>query len=297
MLQQHPAMEVDESVPPLPVKNWDGRVFREIHRLKMKDDVDPDAVEFVTTYDTAARDSYATFVKMRDAKVIRPGVKFMIALPTAMASGLMYVSPNGRQRYVSAYERALLRALRNILDWLPHDEISIQFDVCQEVLMLENYFTEDPAPYRAVFFEQFRRLGAVVPPPVDLGFHLCYGSPGDENLVRPATAQSLVNLMNDIGEAVERRIDFFHIPVPRVHTDYTFFAPLSQWSKRPETHLFLGLVTRGDPVGNLKRIAAAKRIFPHFGVASECGWGRTDPAQLPEIFSEHRKAAEAIASA
>ena len=294
MLQQHPAMEVDETIPPLKVRNWDGKVFREIHRLKMKDNVDPNSVDFVTTYDTAAKDSYAVFSKMREAKVIRPGARFLIALPTAMASGLMYVSPSGRERYVAAYERSLVTALKNIFDALPHDDITIQFDVCQEILMMENYFPEDAGPYRKIFFEQFKRLGSAVPSSVELGFHLCYGSPGDENLVRPATARSLVDLMNDIGDAVKRRIDFFHIPVPRAYTDGTFFAPLRDWKKRPETRLYLGLVTRGDTAGNVKRIEAAKQVIPDFGVASECGWGRTDPARLPEIFSDHRKAAEAL---
>ena len=88
------------------------------------------------------------FKRLREAGVIPAGVKFQVALPTPLASGLMYVSPNGREQYLRAYERALLRALKNILDAVPHEDLSIQFDVCQEVLMLEHYFPEDPAPYR-----------------------------------------------------------------------------------------------------------------------------------------------------
>ena len=294
MLLEHPAMELDPTVPPLPVKNWDGKVHREIGLLRMKAAADPDKVEFETGYDRAAKQSYVVFKRLREAGVIPAGVKFQVALPTPMASGLMYVSPNGRERYLRAYGRALLRALKNILEAVPHEDLSIQFDVCQEVLMLEHYFPEDPAPYRKPFYEQFARLGAAVPEPAEFGFHLCYGSPGDENLVRPKDAASLVALMNDMGAAVKRRLDFLHIPVPRAYTEDAFFAPLRNWKRRPETLLYLGLITRGDEVGNAKRLAAAKRVVTEFGIASECGWGRTDPARLPDIFADHRKAAESL---
>ena len=173
-------------------------------------------------------------------------------------------------------------------------ELVERVDVCQEVLMLENYFPESPLPYRKIFFDQFARLSAAVPEPAELGYHLCYGSPGDENLVRPPDARSLVELMNDIGGATRRRLDFLHIPVPRAYSDDTFFKPLRDWKKRPETWLYLGLISRGDDQGNAKRIEAAKRVLPDFGIASECGWGRTDPLRLPQIFADHRKAAESL---
>ena len=52
MLTAHPAMEVDPDQPPLPVRQADSTVFREIRRLRMKADVDPDRVDFDTTYDS-----------------------------------------------------------------------------------------------------------------------------------------------------------------------------------------------------------------------------------------------------
>jgi hypothetical protein len=29
---------------------------------------------------------------------------------------------------------------------------------------------------------------------------------------------------------------------------------------------------------------------PEFGVATECGWGRTDPARVPGLLDSHRRA-------
>jgi hypothetical protein len=33
-------------------------------------------------------------------------------------------------------------------------------------------------------------------------------------------------------------------------------------------------------------------VIPDFGVASECGWGRTDPTRLSSLLESHREAAD-----
>jgi hypothetical protein len=58
-----------------------------------------------------------------------------------------------------------------------------------------------------------------------------------------------------------------------------------------ETVLYLGLIHHGDGEGDRARIAAARAVVPAFGVASECGWGRTDPARVPGLLDSHRAAA------
>ena len=106
-LFEHPAMEADPTHPPLPVRQADGTVLRHIQLMRLKPAADPDVVDFDTGYDRAALASYAVFRKLRDAELIRPDVRFQVALPTPMATGLMYVSPVGRERYIRAYERSL----------------------------------------------------------------------------------------------------------------------------------------------------------------------------------------------
>jgi hypothetical protein len=211
-----------------------------------------------------------------------------------MATGLMYVSPNGRDGYVRAYERSLLQALDGILVGIPHRDLSIQFDVCQEVLLFEGYFPERMPSYEAVTFSQLARLAAAVPRDVELGFHLCYGSPGDQPLVKLNDATVLVELMNGITAEVRRRVDFIHIPVPRDATE-AFFAPLRLWRKPPGAHLYLGVLQYNDSMGDRRRIEAARQVVPRFGVAAECGFGRTDPARLPSLLASHRAAALALA--
>src|SRR5882672_3206353 len=73
------------------------------------------------------------------------------------------------------------------------------------------------------------RLGDAVPAGVEMGHHLCYGSPRDEHLVQPKDAAILVEMMNGIVAATKRHIDFLHIPVPKDRTDDAFYAPLKDF--------------------------------------------------------------------
>lgn len=293
MLMEHPAIELDPTQSPLPVTQSDGTVLRQIQLVRLKPDVDPEEVSFETGYDRAAIASYRKFRRMRGAGEIPGGVRFQVALPTPMATGLMYVSPVGRARYLRAYERALLRALGEIVSSIRHPDLSIQFDVCQEVLLFENYFPTREPDYRESAFQQFGRLGAGVPDDVELGFHLCYGSPGDQPLLKLTDAAVLVELMNGIAGYVKRPVDFIHIPVPK-GADRSFFEPLRNWRKPAGTRLYLGLLQFKDDAGNQARVAAARHVVKDFGVGAECGFGRTDPKQVPRILAGHRAAADLL---
>lgn len=293
MLMEHPAIELDPTQSPLPVTQSDGTVLRLIQLMRMKPDVDPEGVSFDTGYDRAAIASYEVFRRMRRDGEIPAGVRFQIALPTPMATGLMYVSPVGRERYLRAYERALLRALREIVSSIRHVDLAIQFDVCQEVLLFENYFPTREPNYRELVFQQFGRLGGAVPDNVELGFHLCYGSPGDQPLLNLADAEVLVELMNGIADYVKRPVEFIHIPVPK-GAKQSFFEPLRSWRKPAGTHLYLGLLQSNDDAGNRARIEAARQVVKDFGVGAECGFGRTDPKRVPGILAGHRAAANLL---
>lgn len=294
MLQNHAAIEVDSTIPPLAVKQSDGTVLRVIPRVRIKPGIDAKSVTFDTGYDRAALSSYEVFKRMRRDGAIPQGVRFQFALPTPLATGLMYVSPNGREDYVEAYERALMLALGRIVAAIPHEDLSIQFDVCQEVLLLEGYFPEQVPNSRKMVFRQFGRLAAAVPEAVELGFHLCYGSPGDQPLLVLKDAAVLTELMNGIAAEISRTVAFIHIPVPR-HADADFFEPLRGWRQPAATQLYLGLLQYNDPVGDHRRIAAARQVVPAFGVGAECGFGRTDPARLPAILAAHLAAARLLA--
>ena len=294
MLLNHPDMELDLEAAPLALYQWDGELIRETELIRFRPGVEPSAVVFETGYGPAAVESYATFRRLRDDGVIPDGVRFQVCLPTPMASGFMYVSPNALEDYLPVYERALIAALETILAAVPHDDLSLQWDICQEVLVFEDYFPSRPDDYRQQIFDELVRLGSQVPADVELGYHLCYGTPKDEHLVMPTDTAILVEIANGIASGLGRRLDFIHLPVPKDRIDNAYYAPLAQLALPGNTDLYLGLVHHDDHDGDVARIKAAHEVVSPFGIASECGWGRTDPERVPGLIESHRMAAESL---
>ncbi len=289
MLLNHPAMELDRDAPPFELRQWDGAVIRTTDWLRFKPGVDPATVTFDTGYAAAARESYDTFRRLRGAGDIPPRARFQVCLPTPMASGYMYVSPTSLTAYLPAYERALLAALQEIADAIPRQDLSVQWDVCQEVLVFENYFPHRPPDYRDTTLAMLARLGDAVPGDVECGYHLCYGSPRDEHLVMPADTAILVDIAQGVLGRLHRRMDFLHLPVPQDRSDDAYFAPLANLVLPSESMLYLGLIHHADASGNRARIDAAHKVVPRFGIATECGWGRTDPARVPGLLAAHKQ--------
>jgi hypothetical protein len=291
MLESHPAMEVDPTIPPFALREWNGRLLRETPLLRFRPGVDPDGVTFETGYAEAARASYDVFRRLRAEGVIPEGVRFQVSLPTPMASAYMYVSPGAREAYLRVYERALLRALAGVVAAIPARELAIQWDVCQEVLICEGYF-DRPADYQRQIVDELARLGDAVPGGAEAGYHLCYGSPADAHLVMPRDMAILVELANGVRGALRRRVDFLHLPVPQDRTDADYFRPLGRLAGFDESTLYLGLIHHDDREGDVARIEAARAFAADFGVASECGWGRGDPERVPALLASHRAAIE-----
>ena len=294
MLWNHPDMEEDPDAGLYAVYQWDGKLLRETPYVRFKTSAEPDSVRFPTGYSEAAAASYSTFARLRAEGVINEDVRFQVSLPTPMSTAYMYVSQASRDTYLSAYERSLLEALDGILSTVPHDQLSIQWDVCQEVLLFEDYFQHRPDDYKAQVYGLLARLGDRVPEPVELGYHLCYGSPADEHLVMPRDMAILVEMSNGIAAGLGRRMDFLHLPVPRDRTDRQYFQPLDALQLPDDVEVIMGLIHFDDGNGDAARIAAAREFLPTFGVATECGWGRTDPARVPGLLESHRRAVEGL---
>jgi hypothetical protein len=294
MLLHHPAMELDPDTPPFELRQWDGALIRTTDWLRFKAGVDLATVTFDTGYTAAACDSYAVYRRLRDAGEIPAGVRFQVCLPTPMAPGYMYVSPASLAAYLPAYERSLLTALREIVRAIPHRDLSIQWDVCQEVLVFERYFPHSPHSYKEDVFAELARLGDAVQDDIECGYHLCYGSPRDEHVVMPKDTAIMVEMTHGLLDRLRRPMNFLHLPVPKDRTDAAYFAPLGGLSLPAETTLYLGLIHHADHHGDRARIDAAGKVVSRFGVATECGWGRTDPARVPALLAAHRLAIEGV---
>ena len=131
-----------------------------------------------------------------------------------------------------------------------------------------------------------------VPAAIELGYHLCYGSPADEHCVQPKDMAIMVEMTNAVAAGVKRPIQFFHMPVPKGRTDDAYFAPLDNLRLASSTDLYLGLVHHDDAAGDAARLAAARRHARVDGVATECGMARGDPARLPALLAAHVRAAQ-----
>ncbi|HEX8826642.1 MAG TPA: hypothetical protein VF778_00880, partial [Xanthobacteraceae bacterium] len=57
------------------------------------------------------------------------------------------------------------------------------------------------------------------------------------------------------------------------------------------TELALGLVhMTGGLEGIKRRLGTARRHLPRFAIATECGFGRRDPATIPDLLRLHAAA-------
>ena len=294
ILASHPAMEVDPTVPELEIRQWDGVVLRSMPLLRFKDGVDLNALSFDTAYDAAAEYSYGIFSGLQADGIIGAGTRFQVSLPTPMATGYFYVSHKARADYLRVYERSLMQALTKILETVPAEKLTIQYDVCQEVLVFEDYFEHRPADYKAETFEMLGRLGDSVPSDAELGYHLCYGTPAQEHLVMPKDAGVLVQLMNGITGSVDRAVDYLHLPVPKHCTDEAFFSPFRDYRGPDSTRIYIGAIHHDDVGGDKQRIEMAAKYLRNIGAATECGWGRADPATVTSLLESHRLAAETL---
>jgi hypothetical protein len=292
MLFAHPDLERDNDSPLFQFKQWDGKILREFPPMKFKDGVDPNKVRFHTPYEEDAVASFTLFDKLQKEGTIPAGVKFQICIPTPLAPAYNYISVRARDAFIDSFGAHILKVVENIGRRLPKDRIAIQWDVCQEVLMWEGYYAHRAADYKEEIFRVLGMVGDAVPEPIELGYHLCYGSPKDEHLIQPKDTANMVEMVGGIVAAVHRPIQFFHLPVPKERTDADYYRPLSKLKLPKDTELYLGLVHFDDDAGNAKRLAEARKHATFHGVSTECGWGRADPERVPGYLQALRKAAE-----
>src|SRR3984893_14810413 len=152
-----------------------------------------------------------------------------------------------------------------------------------------------PVDFRTETLSVLKTIGDAVPAGIELGYHLCYGSPADEHCVQPKDMAVMVEIANATSAGITRPIQFFHMPVPKGRTDDAYFVPLDSLRLHPETKLYLGLVHYDDAAGDAARGAPAPGPVGVEGGASRSGGGRGDPARLPSLLAAHVQAARAIA--
>ncbi|MGH7045038.1 MAG: hypothetical protein ACREE2_01445 [Stellaceae bacterium] len=295
VLADNPAIEVASDVPPFRFTQWDGKLLREIPRLRLRRNATLDPATFVTGYADMAIASWHLFERLQAEGVIPPGVKFQVSLPTPVAPVYNNMVPADRAALLPALTEHLLGEVAKIVAAVPNDRLALQWDVCQEVLAWEGYYEPGPVDFRTETIDVLTRIGDAVPAAIELGYHLCYGSPADQHCVQPKDMAIMVEMTNAVVAGITRTIQFFHMPVPKDRIDDAYFAPLEKLRLDPATELYLGLVHYDDAAGDLARLAAARRHARVDGVATECGMARGDPARMPALLAAHVHVAQLAA--
>jgi hypothetical protein len=291
VLAQHPAIEVAHDLPPFKFTQWDGKVVREIPRLRVKKGASVDAAGFKTGYADMAIESFAVFDKLQKGGVIPAGVRFQVSIPSPLAPTYNNILPSDRPAVIPGLTRHFIGEIESIARAIPNDRVAIQWDVCQEVLAWHDYYEPGPVDFKVETIEVLRQIGEGVPAGIELGYHLCYGSPADEHMVLPKDAGVMVEMTNRIAAAVKRPIQFFHLPVMKNRKDDEFFAPLAKLKIAANTQLYLGLIHHNDAAGDDARLAAARKFTRVDGIGTECGWARGDPTRVESFLAAHARLA------
>ena len=195
--------------------------------------------------------------------------------------------------FEQAYSRAIGHELQRMLESIPGDKLSIQWETVAEFGLLEelmdNHLDGDLLDN---ITDRLATLVDFVPEPSEVGIHLCYGDSGHKHFCEPGDVGHLVQVANGVAAKAGRAIAWVHMPVPKKRNDAAYYAPLADLELSDGTELYLGLVHEtGGKDGTQRRIDAASKVVQRFGVATECGFGRRDLETIPNLMRQHAEVA------
>jgi hypothetical protein len=247
--------------------------------LTLAEGVAPSDVRFGELgYAREARASYLDFVAARDQGELPHDIRFQVCLPTPFAVVSSVVVADALAAVEAAYERAMIAEVAALCRHIPHRDLCIQWDLCNEMIVWDGQKT-DAVPHAdqsgLSLLSRMQRLCGGVPDDVELGLHLCYGDFAGRHFIEPKDAAKMVEFANALTQAITHKLAYVHMPVPVDRQDDAFHRPFADLKLGAGTELFLGVVHAQDGVeGTKARIAAARRHAPSFGIATECGMAR-----------------------
>jgi hypothetical protein len=241
-------------------------------------------------------ESFAVFDRLQEQGTVPTGARMQLQYPTPLASIAGTIAPEDLPAVAPAYEEALFADLDTLMDRLPHERIAVQWDIAVEMGALEGAMgmtmpMEQIAPGIVRCLER-------VPADVPAGLHLCYGDYGHEHWMQPESLRMQVDLVNAVTSATQRPLDFVSFTVPQDRDDSAYFEPLTGLRTGPDTELNFALVpyhpadqAPGTTARQIERIDTALLATAggarEWGICTECGMGRVDAADVPELLDLH----------
>lgn len=280
---QYPVLRASPYLRPDP--SGEVRLTSGFPKLCLAEGVRPEEVHFGELgYAREAMGSYLDFCAARDRGDVAPGTRFQVCLPTPMGVVYAFCTKRDLGAIDRAYEAAMISEAQRVCKAIPHRDLCIQWDFCHELILLDGqaqeHFPNVDASLDQVM-ARMRRISAAIPSDVEMGVHLCYGDFGAKHMIEPRDAARMIEIANAMAKAIERPIQYIHMPVPITRTDDDFFRPLAGLQLLPQTELYLGLIHAADgEAGVAKRMEVARRYVKEFGIATECGISRARKADL-----------------
>lgn len=252
-------------------------------------------------YSDAAQRSYDTFARLRDEGEIPAQARFKVCLPTTGSAVMpFFARPEEWPVLYDAYRRAMRAEVERICSAVPARDLVVQWDIATEVrdILAGDAPLLPWSPATSLEGKWQRHLGDMselaggIPEDAELGYHFCFGTWGGWPQSDPPDMEVCVRLANEAVARAGRRVDYVHIPVMPDASE-AFFEPMDNLeigAAKP----YLGIVLKDGVEAFERRARAAGRHRSDFGIASYCGWGREDPAELPAIMGELRVCAEQL---
>lgn len=290
LLVSNPALVQDPDIPPDAFRLWTW--FRLAPGAHEQD------LHFGSLgYAHAAKASYADLLAARAAGHVPATVKLQVCLPTPYAVVTVFCAGRDVFAIERAYEAAMLLEVAEICATIPHADLAIQWDVCQEMIAWDRQSTLfTPAGLTDIETEltaRLTRLCSAVPADVDVGVHLCYGDPAGKHIVEPRDAAMEVGFANAIAAAVSRPLTWLHMPVPIWWDAEPHFRPLADLHLPAATELYLGCVHPDGTDNMQRRLDLAHRHVHDFGIGSECGIARARTQEVTmrflRAYAEHSR--------
>jgi hypothetical protein len=271
----------------------------EMPRLRLAEGASAETIDWPNLgYADEYAKSFAVFDELQQQGTIPAGVRMQLQYPTPLASVAGTIAPEDLPAVAPAYERALFADLDTLLERLPHERIAVQWDIAVEMGALEGAMgvtmpMDQIAPGIVRCLER-------VPDDVPVGLHLCYGDYGHEHWKQPESLRMQVELVNAVTSATQRRLHFVSFTVPQDRDDSAYFEPVRDLRTGSDTELNFALVPyhpADQAAGTTARqiegidtaLAASAGGAREWGICTECGMGRVDAGDVPELLDLHSR--------
>lgn len=249
-------------------------------------------------YSRDAINSYFVFKTFKDQGIIEQDARFQVSLPFTYSGFAGMFPVEDWPIMTAAYEEAMLAELATITSHIPASELTIQWDCCVELAMVEQTGIRSEADTRnwkrlnAMPLElvsgAIARLGPAVPKDANLGYHLCYGTLGGWPMRSGDDLGMAVKMIDAILDHSGRRVDYVHIPVLD-NAPAEYFEPLQNIRRDEKTRYYFGAIHNMNNEEDFRhKLSQIGQHVTDFGIAAPCGFGRQ--GNLENILKEHRLA-------